>query len=312
MLSGWAREARTVIGMNLEFDGQFGNYQNEIYFKGLSGVLPTMPMTFEELEGRAQAVLSPSLLSYVAGGAGDESTQRANVSAFQRWGYAADDGRCDSVDPLEQVADEFGETPGFFALYTPTDRALAESLVHRAAAAGFKGIVVTLDTWLTGWRPCDLAASNFPQLRGCCLANYTSDPLFRARLVKAPEDDMQAAVLGATAVGEGQPVRIRAGPRRHGRHRPRPALAACRGRPDHGGGRLPLPKESSSGWCDAPHLVCTRSTSAAARSASTVAARCSSVATQPDVSKPGPRGKEVNHDQRDTRATCNRRLDRRV
>jgi isopentenyl diphosphate isomerase/L-lactate dehydrogenase-like FMN-dependent dehydrogenase len=116
-----------------------------------------------------------------------------------------DDGRCDSVDPLEQVADEFGETPGFFALYTPTDRALAESLVHRAAAAGFKGIVVTLDTWLTGWRPCDLAASNFPQLRGRCLANYTSDPLFRARLVKAPEDDMQAAVLGATAVGVGRP-----------------------------------------------------------------------------------------------------------
>jgi lactate 2-monooxygenase len=39
-----------------------------------------------------------------------------------------------SVDPLEQVADEFGETPGFFSLYTPTDRALAESLVHRAEA----------------------------------------------------------------------------------------------------------------------------------------------------------------------------------
>ena len=86
MLSGQVREARMVLGMNLQFDGQFGNYQNEIYFKGLSGVLPTMPMTFEELEGRAQAVLSPSLLSYVAGGAGDESTQRANVSAFQRWG----------------------------------------------------------------------------------------------------------------------------------------------------------------------------------------------------------------------------------
>ena len=100
-----------------------------------------------------------------------------------------------SVDPLERVADEFGGTPGFFSLYTPTDRALAESLVHRAEAAGFKGIVVTLDTWITGWRPRDLGASNFPQLRGHCLANYTSDPLFRARLAKPPEEDMQAAVL---------------------------------------------------------------------------------------------------------------------
>jgi isopentenyl diphosphate isomerase/L-lactate dehydrogenase-like FMN-dependent dehydrogenase len=55
-------------------------------------------------------------------------------------------------------------------LYTPTDRERAESLVQRAETAGFRGIVVTLDTWITGWRPRDLAASNFPQLRGHCLA----------------------------------------------------------------------------------------------------------------------------------------------
>ena len=72
--------------MNLESGGQFGDYQNEIYLGGLSGVLPTMPMAFEELEARAQATLSSSLLSYVAGGAGDESTQQANVSAFLQWG----------------------------------------------------------------------------------------------------------------------------------------------------------------------------------------------------------------------------------
>lgn len=236
--------------MNRELDGQFGDYQNEIYIDGLSGVLPALPMEFQELEARAQAVLSPSLLSYVAGGAGDESTQRANVSAFLRWGLVprmmvgaarrdlsvnlfgtslpsplfmapvgviglcAQDGRGDlataraaartgvpmvastlSVDPLEEVAAEFGETPGFFSLYTPTDRELAESLVRRAETAGFKGIVVTLDTWITGWRPRDLATGNFPQLRGHCLANYTSDPVFRARLAKAPEEDVRAAVL---------------------------------------------------------------------------------------------------------------------
>ena len=57
------------------------------------------------------------------------------------------------VDPTEEVASKLGNTPGFFQLYTPTDRALAESLVHRAEAAGFKALVVTLDTWITGWRP---------------------------------------------------------------------------------------------------------------------------------------------------------------
>src|SRR4029077_10819568 len=82
-------------------------------------------------------------------------------------------------DPLEAVAAEFGDTPGFFQLYCPTDRELAESLVHRAEAAGYAGIVVTLDTWIPGWRPRDLATSNFPQLRGKCLANYISDPVFR-------------------------------------------------------------------------------------------------------------------------------------
>jgi lactate 2-monooxygenase len=100
-----------------------------------------------------------------------------------------------TVDPLEDVAKELGATPGFFQLYTPTDRALAESLVHRAEKAGFKAIIVTLDTWLTGWRPRDLSAANFPQLRGLCLANYFSDPHFRAMLAKPPEVDLQAATM---------------------------------------------------------------------------------------------------------------------
>src|SRR5260370_38839610 len=43
-------------------------------------------MAFAELEARAAQALPPSVLSYVAGGAGSEHTQRANVSAFGRWG----------------------------------------------------------------------------------------------------------------------------------------------------------------------------------------------------------------------------------
>ena len=48
----------------------FGDYQIEIYFAGLSGVVPTLPMTFDELERRAERAMSPSVWSYVAGGAG--------------------------------------------------------------------------------------------------------------------------------------------------------------------------------------------------------------------------------------------------
>src|ERR1700688_5323720 len=64
----------------------FGDYQLEIYGAGLRGVLPAFPMVFAELEARAAQALPPSILSYVAGGAGGEHTQRANVGAFRRWG----------------------------------------------------------------------------------------------------------------------------------------------------------------------------------------------------------------------------------
>ncbi|HEX4832826.1 MAG TPA: alpha-hydroxy-acid oxidizing protein [Trebonia sp.] len=227
----------------------YGDFQNEIYLNGLRGVVPALPMAYADLEARAAAALPPSVLSYVAGGAGDEATQRANVAAFGRWGLVprmlvgarqrdlsvelfgrrlpspaflapvgviglcAQDGHGDlataraaartgvpmvastlSADPLEDVAAALGETPGYFQLYTPTDRDLAASLVQRAERAGFAGIVVTLDTWVTGWRPRDLAGANFPQLRGHCLANYTSDPVFRALLGQPPEQDPLATV----------------------------------------------------------------------------------------------------------------------
>ena len=98
-------------------------------------------------------------------------------------------------DPLEEVIKHCGDVPAYFQLYTPKNKELAESLIRRAEAAGYQAIVVTLDTWLTGWRPRDLTASNFPQLRGHVLENYFSDPVFRSLLEKPPEEDRQTATL---------------------------------------------------------------------------------------------------------------------
>jgi lactate 2-monooxygenase len=228
----------------------FGDFQTGIYLRGLAGERESLPLTFRDLETRAHQALSPELVSYVAGGAGDEHTQRINVSAFDEFGLVprmlvpapqrdlsielfgiklpspllmapigviglcAQDGHGDlataraaaqtgvpmiastlSVDPLEDVAAALGDTPGFFQLYTPNDRELAESLVSRAETAGFKGIVVTLDTWVPGWRPRDLGIGSFPQLRGHCLANYFTDPVFRAKLETPPEEDPRTAAL---------------------------------------------------------------------------------------------------------------------
>lgn len=64
----------------------FGDYQLEIYLQGLSGIVPNLPMTFADWETKAQSAMPPSVYSYVAGGAGDERTQRVNRSAFDNWG----------------------------------------------------------------------------------------------------------------------------------------------------------------------------------------------------------------------------------
>lgn len=99
-----------------------------------------------------------------------------------------------SNDPLEDVHTACGDTPAMFQLYTPRDPAVAASLVCRAEAAGYKAIVVTLDTWVTGWRPRDLNVANFPQLRGHVLQNYFVDPAFRKLLAKPPEEDLRTAI----------------------------------------------------------------------------------------------------------------------
>ena len=105
-------------------------------------------------------------------------------------------------DTMEDVARHLGDVPAFFQLYTPRDRDLAESLVRRAEAAGYRGLVVTLDTWVTGWRPRDLNAGNFPQLRGHVLVNYFSDPVFRRLLGKDPATaPMEAIALWGRLFG---------------------------------------------------------------------------------------------------------------
>ncbi|SDI88283.1 lactate 2-monooxygenase [Frankineae bacterium MT45] len=218
----------------------WSDYQLGIYYNGVQGVQPDLPVSYAELERRAHAVLPPGILGYVAGGAGDETTQRRNVEAFERWGLmprmlvgAAERdlsvdlfdlhlpsplylcpvgvlGVCHpegdletarasaatgvpmlastlSASPLEEVAAATGETPGFFQLYPPNDRELTENLVHRAEASGYAGIVITVDTWVNGWRPRDLSNAYLPMLRGHCLANYRSDPRFAQIVAQIPE-----------------------------------------------------------------------------------------------------------------------------
>ncbi len=240
--------------------GNFADHQLGIYLAGLDGAKPRFPFTFGDLEDAAAVALDPGLFDYVAGGAGDEHTQRANRSAFDRYalvprmlsgaverdlsvdllgmrlptpifmapvgvlGVVTADRHGDIAgaqasavtgvpfvgstlmqDPMESVAPHLGETPGFFQLYTPNDREVAESLVRRAESAGFAALVVTLDTWTLGYRPRDLQHGTFPQLGGACLANYSSDPVFASRLPGGDATDL-AAVVQHWALTFGNPA----------------------------------------------------------------------------------------------------------
>ena len=59
--------------------------QSEVYVGGMSGKKPLIPVDAARLEEEARRAMSAEAYAYVAGGAGSESTVRANREAFERW-----------------------------------------------------------------------------------------------------------------------------------------------------------------------------------------------------------------------------------
>ncbi|NEW38213.1 alpha-hydroxy-acid oxidizing protein [Nocardia cyriacigeorgica] len=230
----------------------FIDFQNEIYFRGLGGEVPELPMTADGLEARAEELLGAEAFAYVAGSASGERTAQANRAAFDRYrivprmlrgttGYGTRDLSVEvlgtklaapvltaPVGVLEllqergetvvgevtkelgvgmvlstaasSTIEEVGAVSGewWYQLYWPADNDLARSFVQRAEKAGAKAIVVTVDTPSLGWRPRDLELAHLPFLQGKGIANYLSDPVFRAKLPAPPEDSedaMRTAIL---------------------------------------------------------------------------------------------------------------------
>ena len=222
--------------------------QAEIY----GGGADDLPIDPDEWESRAKAVLEPGPFDYIAGGAGGESTMRANREAFARWrlrpamlagnqqrdlhvnvlgtsppapfllapvgvlSAARPDGDLDvaraaagagvpwvvstaASTPMETIAQTMGGAPRWYQLYWVNDREVVASLVHRAEAAGYAAIVLTLDTLQLGWRVRDLSNRYLPFILGEGIGQFTSDPVFRSRLSVSPEDDPQNA--GTAMVG---------------------------------------------------------------------------------------------------------------
>ncbi len=95
---------------------------------------------------------------------------------------------------LEEIAAAGGRgAPRWFQLYWADDRPLVKSFLERAEAAGYGAIVLTVDTFVPGWKPRDLQQAWLPFLEGVGVGNYFQDPVFRAALEKTPEEDQGAA-----------------------------------------------------------------------------------------------------------------------
>ncbi len=95
---------------------------------------------------------------------------------------------------IEEVAQAMGSATRWFQVYWGKDMELTASMLRRAEKAGYGAVVVTLDTSMLAWRERDLSYPHLPFLHGQGLANYFSDPVFRSRLPKPPEEDQAAAI----------------------------------------------------------------------------------------------------------------------
>ncbi|HEX2191367.1 MAG TPA: lactate 2-monooxygenase [Longimicrobiaceae bacterium] len=211
--------------------------QAGIFVAGVGGRRPAVPTHPARLEEEARRAMSPEGFAYMAGGAGTESTVRANREAFERWRIvprmlrdvsvrdtsvelfgarlpvplllapigvlemahpqadlavaraAAAEGvpmifSNQASHPMEACARAMGDAPRWFQLYWSRSDDLVASFVRRAEACGCSAIVLTLDTTMLGWRPRDLDLGYLPFLRGMGIAQYTSDPVFRASLAE--------------------------------------------------------------------------------------------------------------------------------
>lgn len=103
---------------------------------------------------------------------------------------------------METCAGAMGDSPRWFQLYWSKSDALVESFVRRAERCGCDAIVLTLDTTMLGWRPRDLDLGSLPFLSGKGIAQYTSDPVFRAQLNEPlPASARPAGVTLASVAG---------------------------------------------------------------------------------------------------------------
>jgi isopentenyl diphosphate isomerase/L-lactate dehydrogenase-like FMN-dependent dehydrogenase len=137
----------------------------------------------------APVILGPVGVQGIIHGEAEVATARAAASLGLPFVLSTVSSRS-----IEEVAQSTGNALRWFQLYWGKNPELTASMLGRAERAGYKALVVTLDTSMLAWRERDLQHAYLPFILGQGLANYFSDPVFRALLPQPPEQNPAAAI----------------------------------------------------------------------------------------------------------------------
>lgn len=119
--------------------------------------------------------------------------ERATARAAEATGIPYCHSQAATVS-FEQITEAAPRAERWTQLYWVRDPDTVDSLLSRAARAGFGTLILTVDTPVLGWRPTDLDRAFLPFSRGIGIANYTTDAGYMARAgAGAPTPSADAA-----------------------------------------------------------------------------------------------------------------------
>jgi isopentenyl diphosphate isomerase/L-lactate dehydrogenase-like FMN-dependent dehydrogenase len=181
--------------------------QDEVYRAGVYGRRPRVPVAARALQARAKQALNARAYAYVAGGAGNEVTQRANRKAFDTWAIVPRVLR--DVSSRDTSVELFGRTLPGPLLLGPVG---ALELVHREAdlavarAAAAEGVPMVFSNQASvSMEDCAAAMGSGPDAAPRWFQLYwsTSDELVESlvRRAEAAGCDALVVTLDTTMLG---------------------------------------------------------------------------------------------------------------
>ncbi|GAW12277.1 hypothetical protein ANO14919_016400 [Xylariales sp. No.14919] len=89
-----------------------------------------------------------------------------------------------ATSSIQEVVAASGDNPRWFQLYWPMDDEITASILKTVKAAGFKVLVITVDTARIAWRPADLDTAFIPFITGLGNTLVFADPVFRRKFAE--------------------------------------------------------------------------------------------------------------------------------